>query len=88
MKTKLLAMLAVSGLLTASCMYVAPAMADDSSPNAGQSMPAPSDNGASQNSNMNSSGSSSDTNSSSGTSNSDDNNGGGSPDTATGDDDY
>lgn len=96
MKMKSFAMLAMSGLLTASIAYVAPAMADDLT-NSGQSMQAPSDN-STQNQNNAGSAPSDNMNNNTGTSpndNMNNNNNGssnssdqGSPDTATGDDDY
>lgn len=90
MKMKSFAMLAMSGLLTASFAYIAPAMADDAG-GGNQSMPAPSDNGmqnqSNDMSNMNNNPSNDNmnnpNNSTSGSSSDS-----GMPDTATGDDDY
>ena len=96
MKMKYFAMLALSGLLAASCAYIAPAMAEDA--NNGQSMQPPADN--TPNSNVMQSPSQSDNqngNNSDNTSSDQNNNPGnssvnpsddGGPDTATGDDDY
>lgn len=95
MNIKSFAMLAMSGLLAASCAYIAPAMADDTStPSSGQSMQAPADNSAQSGNGMQNNGSSQGdmnsnnnggSNSSGSSSSSSDE---GSPDTATGDDDY
>lgn len=100
MKTKSFAMLAVTGLLTASIAYVAPAMAEDSGTglpmeqtladnNSGSSMQAPSDNSTQ---NQSSGAQQNDMSGNIGSSSSGNNTSGssdeGSPDTATGDDDY
>ena len=89
MKMKSIAIFAISGLLAASCAYIAPAFADDTTPSAGQSMQMPADNNSSSSMpNQNSSapptaqgGGDMNNNNSSTTDE-------GSPDTATGDDDY
>lgn len=89
MKMKSFAMLAMSGLLTASFAYIAPAMAEDTS-NVGQAMDAPSDNGMQQN-DMNQNNDMTQNNPSgdmSNTNNPGSSNDSGMPDTATGDDDY
>ena len=97
MRMKSFAMLAMSGLLAASLVYVAPAVADDNtSGNTGATQAAPADNSTqnqnnatsgnigSDNSGMSGTQSPSDNNSNSSGSSSDE----GSPDQATGDDDY
>jgi hypothetical protein len=90
MKMKSFAMLALSGLLTASLAYIAPAMAEDMNNN-GSTMQAPSDTNSGASSSQgsdNTGGSSSDQNSSGGAGSQGSSSDQGSPDTATGDDDY
>jgi hypothetical protein len=96
MKMKSFAVLALSGLLTASFVYVAPAMAQDMNNN-GSTMQAPSDNTGNSSAAGMSQGNGSEQGAASatdqnGTNGSNGTNPGstdqGSPDTATGDDDY
>lgn len=90
MKIKSFALLAMTGLLAASCAYIAPAMADDTNNGGAQAAPSDQLSAPAEMSN-----SSPQTNDNMSMNMSADNNSGGnnntdqaSPDTATGDDDY
>jgi hypothetical protein len=91
MKMKSFAMLALSGLLTASLAYIAPAMAEDMNNNGSTMQQAPSDtnSGAGSSQGSDNMGGSNDQNNSGGAAGSQGSSSDqGSPDTATGDDDY
>jgi hypothetical protein len=90
MKMKSFAMFAMTGLLAASCVYIAPAMADDMNNGGQPTQAAPSDQASVPSDMQNGGAMSQGSDNTGGNNNSGSNNNTdqASPDTATGDDDY